>query len=487
MSSAAAAAIENDAIENGAGREVREVRPQPGPQEDFLSSSADIAIIGGAAGGGKTWSLLLEPLRHANNRDFGAVIFRRTQPQIRNEGGLWDEARELYPALRAVSNEVRLSYTFPSGMTVAFSHLQHGKDVDRWTGAQIPLIGFDQLEEFEERQFWYLLTRNRSARAGVRPYVRATCNPVPDDHEVGGWLNRLVSWWIDPATGYPITKRSGVVRWFVRLADELHWGDSRAELRARFKEMPETDFRPKSITFIPAKLEDNPILEQADPNYRAALLAQPLVERERLLHGNWKIKTMAGKVFDRSWFGVPLRELPKVARWVRYWDKAGTQDGGKYSAGVLMGEVVAGGFLIADVVRGQWSSGNRETVIRQTAETDRARHGAVDIWCEQEPGSGGKESAENTIRGLAGFSIRAEPVTGSKLARAGPLAAQAEARNVSVMAGPWLEAFLVEAQNFDGEHGYTDQIDAASGAFNKLTGGPRAPRMTHALTGRPIG
>src|SRR5690554_534113 len=71
--------------------------PQAGPQEQFLKSKADIAIYGGAAGGGKTWALLLEPLSHIANPGFGGVIFRRTTVQVRNEGGLWDESARMYP------------------------------------------------------------------------------------------------------------------------------------------------------------------------------------------------------------------------------------------------------------------------------------------------------------------------------------------------------------------------------------------------------
>ncbi len=160
---------------------------------------------------------------------------------------------------------------------------------------------------------------------------------------------------------------------------------------------------------------------------------------------------------------------------MRYWDKAGTQDGGKYSAGVLMGKRSNGRVLVADIVRGQWSAGNRETVIKQTAAIDSAR-GAVTIWVEQEPGSGGKESAENTVLNLAGHTIRTERVTGDKVTRAGPFSAQAEAGTVDLMSPlgapvdgvAALEAFLNEAQNFDGVHGFSDQIDAAGGAFNKL-------------------
>ena len=75
--------------------------PQPGPQETFLASDADIVIFGGAAGGGKTWALLRQPLKHVGNSQFGGVVFRRTSPQIRNQGGLWDESVTLYPPQNA--------------------------------------------------------------------------------------------------------------------------------------------------------------------------------------------------------------------------------------------------------------------------------------------------------------------------------------------------------------------------------------------------
>ena len=237
-------------------RERIELRPQPGPQEQFLASSADITIAGGAAGVGKTWGLLAECLRHSDNGGFGAVIFRRESPQITNQGGLWDESAEMYPHFSALPNQVSLSWRFPSGAKVRFSHMQYPKDRFNWDGSQIPLIGFDQLEHFEEIQFWYMLARNRSL-CGVRPYIRATCNPIPDDDPIGGWLHRLISWWLDDETGYPITTRSGVVRWFVRINEELHWADSPQALRRRFPATPAAKLKPKSLTFIPGKLSDN--------------------------------------------------------------------------------------------------------------------------------------------------------------------------------------------------------------------------------------
>src|SRR6266496_2782010 len=92
-----------------------EIRPQPGPQEQFLSTTADIALYGGAAGGGKSFGLLLDPVRHFSNGRFGAVIFRRNSVQVRNEGGLWDESQALFPLLNGHPREALLKWDFPSG------------------------------------------------------------------------------------------------------------------------------------------------------------------------------------------------------------------------------------------------------------------------------------------------------------------------------------------------------------------------------------
>lgn len=450
---------------------IQEIKPQAGPQEIALSSRADIVIAGGAAGVGKTWALLLEPLRHISNPQFGAVFFRRTMPQITNIGGLWDEAKKLYPMMGGVPKQNPMSFVFPEESRISFSHLQHDQDKEAWAGAQVPLLCFDQLEQFLESQFWFLITRNRSM-SGIRPYVRATCNPVPEDDPIGGWLHKLISWWLDEDTGYPRWERSGVIRWFVRIAEVMYWADSRRALIERFSHLPAEDIQPKSLTFVPGRLEHNKKLMAVDPGYRANLLAQSLVLRERLLGGNWKIKPSAGKVFNRAWFPI-IDVMPSTvgARRIRYWDKAGTEDGGKRTAGVRMVGPIAGDFIIEDVVKGQWSALNRETVIKDVADADAAKfgRGAVEIWVEQEPGSGGKESAESTVMNLAGHTIRAERVTGDKMERADPLSAQAEARHVKLLRGDWNEAFLAEAHDFEPKATFKDQIDAAAGAFNKLT------------------
>jgi len=405
-----------------------------------------------------TWALLREPVRHVHNPRFGAVIFRRTYPEIKKEGGMWDESLTMYGLIGATAKETSLEWKFTSGAKISFGHMQHEKDKLSWKGGQIPFIGFDQLEDFSETQFFYMLSRNRST-SGVRPYIRATCNPDADS-----WLATFIGWWIDQETGYPIPERAGVLRWFVRVDGVIIWGDSAEELLEAHPEQ-----LAKSVTFIPAKLEDNKILEAIDPGYRANLMALTFVERERLLGGNWKIRALAGLVFDRSNFDIVDAIPAGITERVRYWDKAGTDEqenpGAAFSAGVRMSYHRSTGiFYVENVVRGQWSALARERQIKQTAELDGK---GIPVWVEQEPGSGGKESAERTIQNLAGWNARKEAVTGDKLTRAGPYSAQAEARNVKLLRGDWNESFLAEHHSFPTGK-LKDQVDASSGAFNKL-------------------
>jgi predicted phage terminase large subunit-like protein len=177
-------------------------------------------------------------------------------------------------------------------------------------------------------------------------------------------------------------------------------------------------------------------------------------------------RPLEGGMFQRPWFSI-IPAAPIEATRVRYWDKAGTAGDGDYSAGVLMGKRPDGRFFIEDVLRGQWSSGQREAVMKQTAQLDNAKYGHVAIWHEQEPGSGGKDSAAATTRNLTGFAVYSERVTGDKLTRAQPFAAQCEAGNVDLVAGAWNAAYLDELTTFpNGAH--DDQVDGSSGAFGKL-------------------
>ena len=133
-----------------------------------------------------------------------------------------------------------------------------------------------------------------------------------------------------------------------------------------------------------------------------------------------------------------------------------------------------GHWVVEDVKRGQWSTHERESIIRETAEVDGGR---CKVWVEQEPGSGGKESAEGTIRNLAGYSVYSERPTGDKVFRADPYSVQVNVGMVSLLAGPW-NAKYIEEHRFFPYSTFKDQVDASSGAFSKLVARRIARRIT---------
>lgn len=244
--------------------------PQPGPQTEFLATEADIAVYGGAAGGGKSWALTYDPIRHIGVKGFAGIIFRRTTPEITNAGGLWDQAGELYPAAGGKGIRGTLDYRFSSKARISFRQLEDPDTVLAYQGSQICYLAFDELTHFTESQFFYMLSRNRS-KCGIRPYVRATCNPDP------GWVKtKLLAPWVDEDFKGERAK-PGEIRWFKRVDGKIKW-------------LNEWTARAKSVTFIPASVFDNKILLEANPEYVDNLEALPTVEQERLLRGNWRIR-----------------------------------------------------------------------------------------------------------------------------------------------------------------------------------------------------
>lgn len=444
----------------------RIIRPQPGPQEAFAASSADIAIYGGAAGGGKSFALLMEPLRHVTgNREFAAVFFRRKTTEVRNPGGLWDVSSKLYPLLGGKPVEHVLEWSWQQGGKVKFAHLEHEKNVYDWQGSQIPLICFDELTHFSKSQFFYMLSRNRS-ECGVVPYVRATTNPDADS-----WVAEFIAWWIDQETGMPIPERSGVVRWFVRINDSICWGDTRDELKERFGE----EVEPKSVTFIGAKLSDNQILMKADPSYKANLMAQSAVERARLMDGNWKIRPAAGLYFRREWVKV-IDAAPAGLEWIRFWDLAATEktdmNDPDWTVGVKMGIQRAPDrsiqrIVVADARRMRESPRGVRNAITNTAEADGRN---VRIGFFKDPGQAGKDQAQSLVAMLPRFAAKAYPISGDKVTLFGPFSAQCEAGNVEFVRGSWNEAVFSQLEGFP-DAAHDDEADACSGAFNALANG----------------
>jgi len=300
----------------------KEIKPQEGFQNDFLSSPADIVIGGGAAGAGKSFALLLEPLRFTDIKDFSAIIFRRTTPQITAPGGLWDGSVKVYTELNDAPVPVAGNnlWRFSSGAKIQFRHLQHEANSFDYQGAEIPFIGWDELTHFTKNQFFYLLSRNRST-CGIKPYIRATCNP-----QSFGWVKEMIGWWLYPddyhiesLQGYPRPERAGVVRYFIQENDRYIWGDTKEEvmekcpdtfmnstmLQALLESKVNPDSLVKSLTFIPGTIYQNKFLLASNPGYLGNLMALSNEEKVKLLGGCWKLQEGEDQIYQYS----ALRDL----------------------------------------------------------------------------------------------------------------------------------------------------------------------------------
>lgn len=170
-------------------------------------------------------------------------------------------------------------------------------------------------------------------------------------------------------------------------------------------------------------------------------------------------------------------DLNEVKSAIRYWDKAGTEDGGCFTCGVLMFQMKDDSFFVYDIIAGQWNAADREKHIVTTVKKDTSHAKAHKYnycsWTEQEPGSSGKESAQATIKRLAGYRMYADRVTGDKESRATNFAVQVEAHNVYVLDADWTDVYFIRMEFYPlGE--YKDWGDASSGAFNKLVNAKKA-------------
>ena len=352
-------------------------------------------------------------------------------------------------------------WVFGNKASLSFDYLARDDDVYSWQGAQICFIGFDELTHFTENQFFYMLSRNRSL-CGIKPCIRATCNP-----NVDSWVAGFIAWWIDQDTGYAISHRSGKIRYFYRDEGEIIWGDSRKELATKLNVSPALC---KSVTFIASSIYDNKILLEGNPGYLANLYGLSMVEKERLLNGNWKIRPAAGLYFKREQTRIVKTVPDKIISVVRAWDLAATEitatnKNPDRTAGVLTARMRNGQYIVLDVKRIAANASMVRGLIKSTAITDRAEYGCNKIFIPQDPGQAGKEQAQSYIRELAGFSVTSKVVSGNKETRAEPFAAQWQQGNVLLLEGNWNEVFLSELEGFP-DAAHDDMVDAASDAFS---------------------
>ena len=244
--------------------------PNEGPQTEFLAAGETDVLYGGAAGGGKSYAMLVDPLRYAHRAAHRALIIRRSMPELRE---LIDKSRELYPKAfpGCKYREVEKLWNFPSGAKIEFGFLERDADVYRYQGQAYSWIGFDEITHLPTEFPWnYLASRLRTTDSEITPYMRCTANPGG----VGAhWVKKR---YIDP--NEPNESFKG--------ADGL------------------------SRKFIPARLEDNPFLAE-DGRYEQMLKALPPTQRKQLLEGNWDVNEGAAFTeFDTDLHIVAPFQIP---------------------------------------------------------------------------------------------------------------------------------------------------------------------------------
>ena len=244
--------------------------PNEGPQTEFLAAGEKDVLYGGAAGGGKSFAMIVDPLRYCHKKAHRALILRRSMPELRE---MIDKSRELYPQAfpGAKFREVEKLWNFPSGAKVEFGFLERDADVYRYQGQAYSWIGFDEITHLPTEFSWnYLASRLRTTDPEIETYLRCTANPGG----VGAhWVKRR---YIEPCeSNTSFTGTDGLTR-----------------------------------KFIPAKLADNPYLAN-DGVYEQMLKSLPPIQRRQLLEGNWEVAEGATFVeFDPNVHVITPFEIP---------------------------------------------------------------------------------------------------------------------------------------------------------------------------------
>ena len=241
--------------------------PNEGPQTEFLAASEREVLYGGAAGGGKSFGLLADPMRYFSNPNFNGLILRRTNDELREL--IW-KSQELYPKAfqGAKWAEKKSQWTFPSGAKLWLTYLERDQDVLRYQGQAFSYVAFDELTQYPTPFAWnYMRSRLRTTDPTLPIYMRATTNPGGSGH---GWVKRT---FIDPA---PANSKF--------IAKDIESGEDMVYPDGHEKAGEPLFYR----RFIPASLKDNPYLMEGG-QYEANLLSLPEMQRRQLLEGDWAV------------------------------------------------------------------------------------------------------------------------------------------------------------------------------------------------------
>jgi len=291
-----------DTLDFEAAPEDREVifTPNPGPQTEFLAAAEREVLYGGSAGGGKTFSLIADPMRYFDNPNFNGLILRRTNDELREI--IW-KTQELYPkAFKGAKwQEKKSQWVFPSGARLWLTYLERDEDVLRYQGQAFSYIAFDELTQHPTPFAWnYMRSRLRTTDPNLPIFMRGTTNPGGPGHS---WVKQM---FIDPAPA-----NTPFIATDLETGEELRYPDTHPEKPGQplFKRR-----------FIPASLYDNPYLAN-DGAYEANLLSLPEMQRRQLLEGDWAVATGAAfPEFRQSVHVVDPFEIPDTWRRFRSCD-----------------------------------------------------------------------------------------------------------------------------------------------------------------------
>lgn len=391
-------------------------------QSAFLIDDRLEVLYGGAAGGGKSDALLMAALVFAHVPGYSALILRRTFPDLAQPGGIMDRAHEWLGPTDARWNARETRYDFPGGGRLRFGYLEHDRHRFRYAGGEYQFIGFDELTQFELRQYAFLFSRLRRTKdLDVPLRMRSASNPGGVGH---AWVKRRFL-----TTAHP------------------------------------------DRCFIPASVYENPHLDAGE--YAQSLDHLDPMTRAQLLHGDWSART-PGAIFRREWFKLADEYAGHTASLpVRFWDLAATEDDGvsnpDWTVGVKMVRDSFGTFWVLDVVRFRATP---HVVRQRVAEVAEADGQTCRVRMQQDPGQAGKDQIDTYARDvLSGYAFEGAVMTGSKFVRAQPMASAVGGGRMVLLERAWTDDLLDELEAFqedDDQYTHDDQVDACSGAYNFL-------------------
>jgi len=366
---------------------------------------------------------------------YAALLLRRTFKALTLPEALLDRSRFWYGGKTKWQGDSN-AWVFPSGAKIVFGYLEHDKDVEQYQSAAFQFIGFDELTQFTNYQYRYMFSRARRPKCPYHTSYDPKCPECEKIREIAAVPIRIRGASNPGSIGHEWVKQRFII-----------------------------EGKEQGRPFIPATINDNPYLDRV--TYIKTLANLDPLTRERLLNGDWSAR-QAGTKFRREWFEI-VDAIPARLRKLRFWDMAATEPkkGSEpdWTAGCLMGISPDNIIYILDMKRLRGTPQANEALVKQTAMIDGRD---IPVRMEQEGGSSGKIAIDQYQRRvLFGWDFQGKIAVGSKETRANPVSSQAEAGNVKLVRGPWINEFLDEIESFPGGV-HDDMVDATSGAFASM-------------------